>query len=204
MIYIIIYIITLTFGLISYKKYRNNLQLKLFLYFLSYSLLTEIIGTYIISYFNIRANLVYNTWWIFSTLFYMFFFLSRINALVKRNIIIGLISLFIIYNIINVGFFKDYKNQIFVDSFIIGCIFIVVTIMLYYTEILNSNAILNIKKSIFFWISIGVLIFNIGMIPVFVIAEFIDYTGVFRYIILGLNIIMSLCFITGFIVSKKE
>lgn len=202
--YIIIYLITLTFALISYKKYRNNLYLKLFLYFLIYSFLTEIIGTFIISYFNVRANLIYNTWWLLNSIFYMFFFLSKIKKFLKRNLIIGLIIVFVIYNIINIIFFKNYKNQILIDSFIVGCIFIVITVMMYYTEILNSNAILNIKKSIYFWISIGVLIFNIGMIPVFVIAELIDYSGVFKYIILGLNILMASSFITGFIVSKKE
>lgn len=202
--YIIIYLITLTFALISYKKYRNNPQLKLFLYFLIYSFLTEVVGSFIISYFNVRANIVYNSWWLIGSLFYMLFFLNKIETFFKRKIIIGLISVFVTYNIVNILFFKNYISQIFIDSFIIGCIFIVVTIMMYYTEILNSDAILNIKKAIYFWISIGVLIFSIGMIPVLVIAEFIHYKGVFDYIILGLNILMSLCFITGFLVSKKE
>lgn len=56
----------------------------------------------------------------------------------------------------------------------------------------------------FFWISIGVLLYNIGFIPVFVIAELIDFRGVFMYITFALNIILSLCFISGFVISKKE
>jgi uncharacterized Tic20 family protein len=76
--------------------------------------------------------------------------------------------------------------------------------MIYYADVLKSNEILDFQKSIFFWISIGVLIFNIGLLPVFVIGELIDWQGIFRYIIFILNIILSLCFITGFIVSKKE
>ena len=90
------------------------------------------------------------------------------------------------------------------DSWILGLFFVVLTIMLYYTELLKSDAILNIKYSLFFWISIGALIFNIGILPVFVIGELIDWQGVFKYIILGLNILLSLSFITGFLMSKKE
>jgi len=101
-------------------------------------------------------------------------------------------------------FYKDYFNEYFVYSWIIGQLFVVIAIMIYFMELLSSDAILNIKYSLFFWISIGVFIFNIGILPVFVIGELIDWQGIFRYIILGANIIMSLSFITGFIVSKKE
>ena len=62
----------------------------------------------------------------------------------------------------------------------------------------------NLKEYMFFWISLGVFLYVIVFIPVFIIAELIEYKGAFRYITFGLNIIMSLCFITGFIISKKE
>jgi len=42
------------------------------------------------------------------------------------------------------------------------------------------------------------------LLAVFIIVELINWQGIFNYIILGLNILMSLCFITGFIISKKE
>ncbi|MDV7186562.1 hypothetical protein R3X25_04650 [Lutibacter sp. TH_r2] len=56
----------------------------------------------------------------------------------------------------------------------------------------------------FFWLSVGVLVINIGSIPVFVIGELIDWQGIFNYIILVLNLLMATSFITGFVVSKKE
>jgi len=75
---------------------------------------------------------------------------------------------------------------------------------MYFSELLNSDRIISIQKTMTFWISLGVLIYALGYIPVFIIGEFIDYQGIFRSITFGLNIFMSLCFITGFIVSKKE
>ncbi|WP_129364660.1 hypothetical protein [Lutibacter sp. HS1-25] len=87
---------------------------------------------------------------------------------------------------------------------IIGSLLLVIIILIYFSELLQDDAILNLNQTIFFWIGLAVLLFNIGFIPVFVIAEYIYFGGVFRIITLILNLIMMACFITGFIVSKKE
>lgn len=202
--YISIYAITLLFSVFCYKKYNHNLQLKLWVLFLGYSFVNEIIGFYFGYIVGVRNYVLSNTWSLVSAFFYMLFFLNSIKSTTKRKLIISFISIFAIYNIISILFYRDYQNQYFVDSYILGELFIVLTIMIYYAELLKIDSILNFKNSLFFWISIGVLIFNIGIIPVFVIAELIDYQGVFRYIILGLNIVMTLSFITGFLISKKE
>jgi len=202
--YISIYAITLLFSVFYYKKYNHNLQLKLWVLFLGYSFVNEIIGFYFAYVLNVRNYVISNTWSLVSTFFYMLFFLNSMKSPTKRKLIISFISIFAIYNIISILFYRDYQNQYFVDTYILGELFIVLTIMIYYAELLKRDSILNFKNSLFFWISIGVLIFNIGIIPVFVIAELIDYQGIFRYIILGLNIVMTLSFITGFLMSKKE
>ncbi|WP_456379473.1 hypothetical protein [Lutibacter sp.] len=69
---------------------------------------------------------------------------------------------------------------------------------------MNSDKILVLNKLFIFWISIGVLTFNIGMIPVLLVGELINWTGIYNYIILPLNVIMYGCFIIGFVVSEKE
>lgn len=132
------------------------------------------------------------------------FFLSQIKNSKKRKIVQGFIVVYGLYVLISSLFYKDYGSVYLVDSWVLGQLFVVLTIMLYYTELLKSDTILNIKYSLLFWISIGALIFNIGILPVFVIAELIRFQGIFRYIILGLNVVLSLSFIIGFIVSKKE
>jgi hypothetical protein len=133
----------------------------------------------------------------------MFFYLFSIKNLVSKKIIISLISVYILINI-SMLFYIDYTKEYFVYSWIIGQFFIVVSIMIYFVEVLKSEVILTIQKSLIFWISLGVLIFNVGLLPVFVIAELIDWQGIFKYIILTVNILMATSFITGFIVSKKE
>jgi len=115
-----------------------------------------------------------------------------------------MLVIFVLFTVINILFIKNYFNESLIYINILGKILTSVIIMIYYTEVLKSNDLLYFQKSLFFWISIGVLLYNIGFVPVFIIAELIDFTGIFRYIAFALNIILSLCFITGFIVSKKE
>ncbi|MDP3313891.1 hypothetical protein [Lutibacter sp.] len=55
-----------------------------------------------------------------------------------------------------------------------------------------------------FWLSIGILIFYAGIVPIYVMIEFLNYKGIFKYILVALNVIMLSCFSIGFIVTKKE
>ncbi|MFK5957500.1 MAG: hypothetical protein QM495_01380 [Lutibacter sp.] len=201
--YIVIYVIILSVGLFHFKKYKHSFLLKMWLYFLIYSFLTECITRYIVEIYRVRTITLNNTWFILNVLFYMFFYLFNIKNLVRKRLIISLSSVFILMNII-MSFYVDYTKEYFVYSNIIGQFFIVLSIMIYFVEVLKSEIILTIQKSLIFWISLGVLIFNIGLLPVFVIGELIDWQGIFKYIILSMNILMAASFITGFIVSKKE
>lgn len=175
----------------------------MWLYFLIYSFLNESIGRYIIETYRVRTIIGSNTWSILNVLFYMFLYIYNIKNLLRKRTIISLGSVFILMNIIML-FYIDYTKEYFVYSSIVGQFFIVVTIMIYFVEVLKSEVILNIQKSLIFWISLGALIFNIGLLPVFVIGELIDWQGVFKYIVLIMNILMAASFITGFVVSKKE
>ncbi|UMB59534.1 hypothetical protein MHL31_10635 [Lutibacter sp. A80] len=94
-------------------------------------------------------------------------------------------------------------NKFLYLNTVVGSILIVISVLTYYSELLQSDEILYIKKSMFFWISLGVLLFNIGFIPVYIIAEFISFGGVYNIVALFLNLLMVSCFLTGFILSEK-
>lgn len=75
---------------------------------------------------------------------------------------------------------------------------------MFFYELLKGERILNLKESLFYWIGLGVMLFNVGFIPAYVVAEYISFGIAYRIITVVLNLIMAGCFITGFIVSKKE
>jgi len=202
--FIVNYLLIILVGITYLNKIKQSLPLKLFMWFLVYSLLTEIMGTYFAFYAKINTAVIYNTWVIISYLFYSFLFFSMIKNKIKRKVIFGITLSYLLYEIINTLFYQNYLTDVYAYSAILNKIFLVIIILMYFSELLKSDAILNIKESMAFWISLGVFIYSIGFIPVFVIAKFIEYKGIFRYVTFGLNIIMSLCFITGFIISKKE
>lgn len=202
--FIVNYFVLILLAIFYNKKYINNFYLKLFIYFIMYSFLSEVVGAYFAYYQKISTNFINNTWNIVNHLFYAFFFLSGVASLRKRKVITGIIISYILFSIINILFFRDYFDQMLLNNILFGSILIVFVIMIYYSELLSGDAILNIKHSLFFWISVGVLLSNIILIPVWVFAEFFSYQGIFRFLIFASNIIMSLCFITGFIISKKE
>lgn len=169
-----------------------------------YSLLTELVAYYIGVVHKKNSFYVFNSWNFVNSYFYLFFFLGIIKNSYKRNLIKILILVYTLISILDIVFFTDFLTKSLNNNIIIASFILVITIVIYYSELLQNDIILNLKYSIFFWISIGVLFFNIGFIPVIVFAEYISYSGVFRYITIALNIIMNLCFIIGFIVSKKQ
>lgn len=199
-----LYLLVIFFGIINYKKISDSLFLKLFLVFIIYSLITEILGYVFGIILRINTFSIYNFWNLVNNYFYFFFFLALLENSFKIKLLKFLIIGYTLITIIDLAFFTSFIESSMNNNIIIGSIIIVIAILMYLSELLESDAILNLNKSMFFWISLGVFLFNIGFIPVFVIAEFIEYKGVYRYISFALNIIMSLCFTTGFIVSKKE
>ena len=202
--YTIIYAITILVGLFTYSKYAHKKELKFFLIFLIYSFITELVGGYIGRVLVVTNNYIYNTWNIVSFLFYTFFLLSRIKTYRKRMYIKVLFVLFIIVTAINIIFYANFFNQVLIYNSLLAKSLIVLSIIIYFTELLDSDEILNIKYSLFFWVCLGAFLYNLAFVPAFALVKYTSFFGAFKYITLGLNIVANLCFITGFIVSKKE
>ncbi|WP_372746676.1 hypothetical protein [Lutibacter sp.] len=201
--YIGFYTIILIVGFYHFKKYEHSVLLKWWMGFLVYSFLTELVSRYTIERFRIRAIIIYNSWYFLNALFYLLFYFYKVNNRIRKRILLSLISVYLVF--FGLQFvYLNYTKEYFVYTWMAGQLFVVFSVIIYFAEMLNSDKIINIQKSLFFWISLGVLIFNVVLLPVFVIGELIDWQGIFEYIIFGANIILSLCFITGFVLSKKE
>jgi hypothetical protein len=204
LVFPILYLTVICFGIINYNKIRGSLYLKLFLIFITYSLITEILGYIFGVIFKRNSFFIYNTWNFINNYFFFFFFLGILGNGLKKQLLKFLILSYTVLSIIDLLFFTSFVENSMNVNIIIGSIIIVIAVLMYLTNLLENDTILYFKNSMFFWISLGVLLFNIGFVPVFVVAEFIEYKGAYRYISFALNILMNLIFIIGFIVSKKE
>ncbi|WP_431005115.1 hypothetical protein [Tenacibaculum sp. TC6] len=98
-----------------------------------------------------------------------------------------------------------FGRVVFLDKFnnvlpVIGALQISVLLMLFLREFLLSEEILNYKRSIYFWITTGLLLYYLGTLPLTVFFSFMKVGGSFVLVYKvqnALTILMHICFIIG-------
>ena len=202
--FIILIVISLTLfvALFQFNKFKTS-PIKYVVYFIGYVFISETIANSYLSN-GMSTVIINNVYSIAYTFFNLFFYsiLIRNNRAKK----IGYIMMFIfsIGLLINQLFFQEFEHKLQTYTFILGLFLVTILVFIYLSEIMNSDKIFKLTNTSEFWISIGIIIFNFGFIPVLVVAELIRWEGIYNYILLFVNVIMYSCFITGFIISKRE
>lgn len=198
-------LITIIIGFVHYHKYKNTL-LKYFLWFLCYGFLSEMIG-FLVSYvFKYNNVIVFNIYTLVQYEFFLWLFYRHFKT-AQYRILTKSVALFTGFSfIINSIFFQDILTTFQSYSLLVGGFFLIITIILFFTELLNSDVILMVKNLLIFWVAVGILLFQLGLIPVFIATKYINYTNgnTYGYILLILNFITSLCYSLGFIWTKKN
>jgi len=203
-------------GTVYLYKYRHT-SLKYFLYLLWYITFSEFFAAYIrfsgnFAGFVDENGRAYTTWVYnvlgfvtFLSLFYIYWGYLK-NAIFKKWITIFSIIYLSSY-IINWIFIQNFFRENATMPEALGSIFLVVTIIFFFIELLRSEKILVFHRMLLFWISIGLILFYAGTTPF--ILEYNGFKlipGIHKLflIIYILAILMYLIFTFGFIWSKKE
>jgi hypothetical protein len=201
-------------GSIYYFKYKHTV-LKYFLFLLWYITITELISWYgsvndVFGFY--KDGLLYRTWLYnllrivtFSSLFYIYFKYLK-NDLFKKWIKL-FAFVYIIITILNWILWQHFLFERSETPRIIGTIFLIITIIFYFIELLRSDKIVIFYRMLLFWISVGLLLYYSGTLP-FVLKwnGYMLLPGIHKLflIVYILAIIMYLTFTFGFIWSKKE
>ncbi len=192
-------------SLFYYKKFINTPYVY-FIYYLTYTLFTEVMGVLFGHILLIYNVFIYNIYTIVTFIFYFLFFrlLFKSNKL-KKLMVAFLLSyiLFIFLDllVLKPNFFKNSYTHIFV----FGSILLISTLILFLIEIINNKfAIFKYKETLIFWICIGTLLFFIGVLPVMISVEYLKYEGLYDIVVATLNIIMYGSFSYGFINSNPK
>lgn len=195
-------LIAAIFATIHYKKYNDSTE-KYFLHFLWFVFLLEIFGYFYGNILEKNNNWIYNIYIFPSFLFYFYWFYSLLKRKTYRKVLYILVfsyCFFGIYNFISLGY-----DQLHVLTYILGSFLNLIFSIFYFSELLNSNQILNIKSKLSFWITIGLLLFNTGVVPVLCFFQLYVANDKLNVIILiSLNIILYTCYSVGFIWAKKK
>lgn len=203
-IYILIYLISCSVAIAYYKKIKGT-KMMLFLYILLLGLLTESTGYYIGYYSNYRNTFpIYNLYYLLSFIAYFFLFRSCIQNKIKKRVVVGLFMSFILFMLLNYIFTYLTILKYHLNSWMYGDVCMIIIILIYLLDLFQGELILNVKHVLLFWVSVGNLLFFVGSLPVGVLSVYFNYNGIWDHTVFTLNIIMHTCFITGFLISKRE
>lgn len=198
--------ISVLFGLINYHKVKKT-KLKYFVFFLIYVFLfAEGLGAFVGLYLKKPSFSVYNTYTLINFTFYFYLFKYLFKNRRMKKLMQYFFYSFLLFSItiylININAFIYDLNLVVIFT---GSILLVITIILYLIEILNNNKLIfKIINFLPFWISIGNLLFFIGIVPIIIMRKYLNYSGLYDIILRSLNFVMYGCFTIGFILAEKK
>ncbi len=212
--FFLFYVLAMVYSLVKYRYYFDSV-LKYFPIIIGYTLLSEILGLLIrdnenfqliyaegYSYYN---QMIFN---IFDIVFFLYFLYVFWNSISKNSIkkIIKYGSLvFITVSVVNT-FLQDIMLTPQILTVIVGSILIVACSIVYLFQVIKINGH-SYRSDLLFWISVGLVVFYTFYPILLSIGVWNEayYENYKIYSLLQILIsAMYLCFIIGFIVTKRK
>lgn len=208
-------------GLYFYLNHPSNKAAGMFSYFLILTYLVEAIGLFpAVIYWNeslhflkdsflSRNYWLYNPYLIISFVVYLLFFRENIRNRRTSKVLGKVITVYAIASILVLIFTDVFLKTISTFTYITGSILLLGFIFYYYFEILLSNRILNIKRDISFYISIGAVVYFLTTTPIFIYFNYFtnkspEFVQLSSAVIIAMNILMYSTYILGFLILGKK
>lgn len=206
------FLLSLEFGsalaAIYYFNKYNRTSLKFILPYLILVVFVEFSSPYL-SRNGVGNHWLYNILGLVEFSFIFYLYREQISNIKYKKIISITWVLFYLLFIIDLIFIQKSFLILNTTVFSIGSLCTGVMIILFFHEVLNSDKVLNLRHMLITWVSIGLLFYHIGSLPL--TAVYNSLKSVMgdegRNLLLFLfipAIIMYLSFILGFIWSKKK
>jgi len=199
-----IFLITTTFTSFYFRKKFKDSVYKYFSFFLIFLLITETVS----QIFSKNNALVYNFYTLISFNFYYLFYYQIFREKKNKKIMILFLSSFILFYIVDsLILTKDIFYHLLNNTVVFGSFLTIITLIMFLFEIIKNKAIVfNIKKTFVFWVSVGLLLFYIGILPIMITFYYlkVDNNEIYSGIVTLLNYIMLSSFTFGYIHSDKK
>ncbi len=187
---------------VYFKKYRKSSE-KYWLYFLWFTFLIEVFGASLKPNYPIGVSWIYSIFSIASVIFYFFWYYQILKTKQLRIVVVVFASLFSLMTTLAYIFPDELKNQGY--AFVVGSLGILTLTLCHFYRLLNSDEVLIIKHKLSFWISTGLLLFYVGIIPLVILTKILVVSPLSRILIfISLNLILYGCYVIGFIWTKKK
>lgn len=198
---------TIVTSIVHYRLLNEN-GLKSFPYFLIFVLAGELTGILLARIYH--TNVVfYNIFTITQTAYYLFLIQNSVLSVKIKRMIAVCNGVFILLSVLNYFFVQNIHTELVSYTFVIGCLFITLSSMYFFYELLHSDKIENYATYVRFWIILGVFIFYTCNIPCMSVYNYLSVTykpilkAYFKLIEI-LAYIMYVFFIIGIIWSSKR
>lgn len=207
-------------GIFYYQKNKTKPTLYL-VWFLGITVFSELFSwyTYFVEsgflHFLKGTRLEMNYWWgnmysIISYLFYINYFKWYLSA--KRSIsILNSVSVIVfVVSILEIIFSEGFFIRFMPISNVIGTLFVFLSISFYYLELLKSDQILQVQKTLPFYISVGALLFHLCTTPIFIYSIYYSnsvdpsFVSLYKLIIFSANYLLYSIYIAGFLICLRK
>lgn len=188
-------IVSLLLSLIFINKFKSK-QYYFFISYLIFAIAADFIGGLITESSDAWVYNIY-TFFEYTSVAGIYYFLNN-KPYSKKVIIYVSILFYFIYGISFIYIPLQRYTVIILHFFVVPFLF------LYFQELLNSKKITNYKKELFFWITVGLLIYYFGTLP-FITLSFIGrlQNKILWTIPAVILLIMHLIFMASFIWVRK-
>lgn len=185
-----------------FKKYKQSSE-KYFLYFLWFTFFIAALGAVLKPYYPIIMSWVFSFFSFLSMIFYFYWYYKILKSKYLKITVVIFASVFTLITTLAYILPNELKNQGY--AIIIGSICILILTLFHFYQLLNSDEVLVIKHKLSFWISTGLLLFYVGIIPLVLLTKTLVIKPLSHILILiSLNLILYGCYVIGFIWTKKR
>ncbi|CAM3382268.1 hypothetical protein AEQU2_01609 [Aequorivita lipolytica] len=207
-------------GLFYYFKNKSRPTYYL-VWFLGITVFFEIFGWYVVLISNgplyfLKDTVFDSNYWssniysIISYLFYINYFKWYLSSKNSIHILNRVSVVFLAVSILEILFSKGFFVKFMPISNILGTLLVFLSIAFYYLELLKSDHILQVHKSLPFYVSVGALIFHLCTTPLFLYSAYysnsIDpgFVSLYRQVIFGTNYLLYSIYIAGFLICLRK
>ena len=142
--------------------------------------------------------------------FYAIFFSLFINNQRSKRIIYSLVILFFSIASIVLFFDDNFFKGFSPFTLIAGSILVLISISIYYFELLKSEQLLSIWKSMVFYISVGAFVYHLCTTPLFLYSIFLKsqanpaFIETYKIVVYVSNLFLYLVYIFGFFTTQNQ
>ncbi|MGN6543108.1 MAG: hypothetical protein ACTHKY_20025 [Ginsengibacter sp.] len=200
-------LISLLISIIFYKRLKPS-WLRLFTWFLLFSMLISITGYFYSFYLKTGNHFIFNLYLLVQFLFYFGIFYKTFQTKKLKTFTLFVSICFLIYLLINFIFLDGFHtfNSL---AFTIGSVLTILFCLLYFGALFNADGFINYFKIPMFWIATGILFFFVGN---FLYLSFLNYIlennldsggNIYEVIIITLNLLLYCFFSIGFLSNQS-